>query len=117
VTKEKQSITMCLLTGLLLLSLDSNATHPENHCDIHDRLVALLAGHPHYERPALVLCDELPAQGHLLELFMNSGERNRHSYTLICTRKDEDVTCIVSAGLIKSKYIDSKACEILSHHR
>lgn len=111
---KEQIFTMYLMIGMLLLPLDGNASHPGKHCDSHDRLVALLVGYPHYERQALVLRDELPSQGHLLELFMNSGEHSRHSYTLIRTREHDGKACIVSAGLVHDKKIDNRDCENLS---
>lgn len=84
------------------------ATHSQANCDQRDKLLSLLSGRPHYEQQALVMMDELPGQGHRLELFMNSGEGGRHSYTLLRIRRGGNQACIVSAGVIASKSQDKR---------
>jgi hypothetical protein len=84
------------------------AIHPSEHCDLRDKLVGLFTGKPHYERQAMVMIDELPGEGHHLELFMNSGEGRRHSYTLIRIRRGGNIACIISAGLVGSRSQDQR---------
>lgn len=84
------------------------ATNPRANCDQQDKLIALLSGRPHYERSALVVIDELPGQGHRLELFMNSGEGGHHSYTQLRIHRGGDLACIVSAGVVVRKLQDKQ---------
>jgi hypothetical protein len=102
----KRILAICVSLCLLAVGVDAYATDVEKHCDQRSRLVELLIKPPHYEQQALVLQDKMPGQGHRLELFMNSGENGRHSYTMIRTRRNSNRTCIVSAGLVKERHID-----------
>lgn len=102
------AILMAALAILpILRASPALATHPEHHCASYDRLVASLTGKPHYERRGLVLKDEMSGQGGQFELFANSGEGGRNSYTLIRTRPGSRLTCIVTAGLVGASYIDN----------
>lgn len=99
-----------LLAGLASFALLSGgaakATDPNRHCNFHDLLLEDLRGPPHFERRVLILRDKMPDQGHRFALFMNKGERGRHSYTLLRTRRGKKTTCIVSAGLIGETSVD-----------
>jgi len=105
-------IQLFLVLGItassMLTAPQAAATDPEAICDNRDVLVSMLVGKPHFERQALVLKDEMPLQGHRLELFMNSGEGGRHSYSLIRVRGGEEIACILTAGLVAGKTKDAQ---------
>lgn len=96
-------------TALTVLSaVPARATDPRWTCGTHDGLAATLTGKPHYERQVLVMQDAMPGQGHRFELFLNDGGTDRHSYTLLRTRKGTGRTCIVSAGLANGNRTDER---------
>lgn len=95
------------LLGAAVTSHPASATDPEEICIEHDALISQLTGKPHFERQALLLMDEIPSQRHRIELFMNSGEGGRHSYSLVRTRRGGSEACIVSAGLVEGRDTDT----------
>jgi len=73
---------------MVVFAPDVSATDPSAVCDKREKLIAKLSDRPHFEREALVLLDGVPGQGHRIELFMNSGEGGRHSYTMLRTLQE-----------------------------
>ncbi len=103
---------MVIVASIHLMAIDVPevlATDPSANCDKREKLVAQLSDRPHFEREALVLLDGVPGQGHRIELFLNSGEGGRHSYTMLRTLRGAHQTCIVSAGAIGSSSTDKRA--------
>ena len=101
-------LLVATLLGVLIAGPEASATDPEAICEPPDVLASMLTGKPHFERQALVLQDEMPGQGHRLELFMNSGEGGRHSYTLLRVRRGEKVACILTAGIVAGRKTDAE---------
>jgi len=101
------SLVLGLAATTMLAAPRALATNPEAICQNRDVLASTLVGKPHFEKQALVLKDEMPLQGHQLELFMNSGEGGRHTYTLLRVRRGEKIACILTAGLVAGKSTDT----------
>lgn len=119
--RPKRSRRTCVAVALSLAlapaaqfgTTPAKATNPYEVCDGYEALARKLTGKPHYESQALVLQDEMPGQGHRLELFMNSGEGGRHSYTLLRIRREQTKVCIVTAGLVAGKSRDANGYDHL----
>jgi hypothetical protein len=98
----------CVLALVLLAANIAWATHPEEECVPRPQWESLLTGPPHYERLVLVLQDQMPSQGHRLELFAATGRQGRASYTLLRSRTGETRSCIVSAGVLGDATVDAR---------